>query len=248
VPEDGPNVPGEVEAALDRRFVGLASEQSPVSTDPPYLLSRGFLERTEFLASFPRRAVAVGRSGSFLPPATCYRFFQALEGTALEGPLVVTVTGPCFRREARYDQGRRQAFTMREVVVVADEQRVSAARDALADASLGLAQGLGLGARLEEAADPFFVEAGRGKRLLQRLMRLKVELVSPVAGEMLPIASFNLHQDFFGSRLGIRVAGAPAWTGCAAWGIERWRLALEERWGQLEDWPPGARRALRLET
>jgi seryl-tRNA synthetase len=242
VAEPGRPVPGAVEAALDQGFVGLAAEQGAVTVDPPYLLSRDFLERTEFFASFPQRAVPTGDGGSFLPPATCYRLFQALEGTGVEQPLVVTLTGPCFRREERYDDRRRRAFTMREVVGIGDEERVAGMRDALAQASLRLAQGLELDASLEEAADPFFVEASRGKRLLQRLMNLKVELVTTAAGETLPIASFNLHQDFFGSRLGIRVGGTPAWTACAAWGIERWRLALEERWGRAsEDWLPRLR-------
>lgn len=217
-----------MEAALDRHFLRLALEHGAVSADPPFLLSREFLERTEFFDSFPRRALSAGRSGSFLPPATCYRLFQALQGAEIRRPLTVTLTGPCLRREARYDEGHRRAFTMREVVFVADEERVAEARDALAEASARLASELGLDARLEEASDPFFVGAGRGKQLLQRLMRLKVELVCMAGKETLPIASFNLHQDFFGTRLRIRFGGKAAWTGCAAWGVERWRLALAE--------------------
>lgn len=243
----GPPVPGEVEAAIDRRLVRLGSRHGAVSADPPYVLSREFLARTEFFASFPRRAVPSGRAGSFLPPATCYRLFQALEGTVLADPLVVTLTGPCFRREHRYDAGRRASFTMREVVFLADEKGVAPARDDMAAASLRLARRLGLDARLEDAEDPFFTGPGRAKRLLQRLMRLKVELLAPAARHTLPIASFNLHQDFFGSRLGVRIGRALAWSGCAAWGIERWRLALEERWGpEPARWPAEVRRELAL--
>lgn len=240
-------VPGAIEAALDRRFTRLGLRRGAVEVDPPYLLSRDFLERVEFFASFPRRAVAVGRTGSFLPPATCYRFFQELPESDLEAPSAVTLTGPCFRREPRYDSGRRHAFTMREVVTVSDESAVAAARDSLAAASLQHARRLGLDASLEDAQDPFFAEPGRAKRLLQRLLRLKVELVAPVSGERLAIASFNLHQDFFGRRLDITVDGAPAWSGCAAWGVERWRLALEDRWGpDLARWPERVLRVLSL--
>lgn len=221
-------VPGEIEAALDRRFAGLATGHGAVQVDPPYLLSRAFLDRVEFFSSFPRRAVPAARGDSFLPPATCYRLFQALQGSDLEAPLVATLTGPCFRREPRYDLGRRHAFTMREAVIVAAEETAASTRDELAEASLQLARRLGIEAGLEQADDPFFAEPGRAKRLLQRLLRLKVELVATVAGERLAIASFNLHQDFFGTRLDMKVGGAPAWSGCAAWGIERWRLALEE--------------------
>jgi seryl-tRNA synthetase len=231
-------VPGEIEAALDRRFTRLAADHEAVALDPPYPLSRDFLDRVEFFTSFPRRALSAGRTGSFLPPATCYRLFQALQGSGLEAPVVATLTGPCFRREPRYDEARRQAFTMREAVFVAGQDRVTELRDALSDASLSLANELGLEARLVEAEDAFFAEPGRAKRLLQRLLRLKVELVAPVAGAPLAIASFNLHQDFFGTRLDITVGGHTAWSGCGAWGLERWRLALEERWGpDHRRWP-----------
>jgi seryl-tRNA synthetase len=241
------SVPGQIEAALDRHFTRLGERHGAVEVNPSYLLSRDFLDRVEFFSSFPRRAVSAGRTGSFLPPATCYRLFQALQGSHLEAPLVATLTGPCFRREPRYDLGWRPAFTMRELVFLADEAGAAAAREELADASRQLARTLGLDVRLEESQDPFFAEPGRAKRLLQRVLRLKVELVAAVAGEPLAMASFNLHQDFFGTRLDITVGGAPAWSGCAAWGIERWRLALEERWGREPDrWPEAVSRALSL--
>jgi seryl-tRNA synthetase len=229
VAEGKPRASVPIEAALDRRFTRLAEGYQAVEVDPPYLLSHDFLDRVEFFSSFPGRAVPAGRTETFLPPATCYRLFQAFGGSNLSTPFVATLKGPCFRREPRYDSSRRRAFTMREVVVLSDEDGTAGARDDMAASSLRLAQTMGLDARLEDAEDPFFAEPGRAKRLLQRLLRLKVELVAPVAGESLAIASFNLHQDFFGSRLDITVGGTPAWSACAAWGIERWRLALEGR-------------------
>ena len=248
MPERGSSaLPGEIESALDHRITALSAPHGAVSVDPPFLLSREFLERVEFFSSFPRRAVAAGRSGLVLPPATCYRLFQELQDRDLSEPMVATLTGPCFRRERRYDEGRRHEFTMREVVFLAGEDGVTAIRDELSRDSLSLANELGLEARLLEAEDPFFAEPGRAKRLLQRLLRLKVELVAPIGGTPLPIASFNLHQDFFGARLGLSLHGVPAWSGCAAWGIERWRLALQERWGKdPAAWPETVRAGLSL--
>lgn len=242
-----PDVPEAVESAIDRRVAQFATRLGAVSADPEYLLTRTFLDRVEFFTSFPRRAIKVGREGLFLPPATCYRLFQSLQGTDLPKPTAVTLTGPCFRREPRYDWGRRRAFTMREIVFLGNEDSAAEARNALSRSSLRLALRLGLEARLEEAEDPFFTTAGRGKRILQRLLGLKLEVVAPLAGDLLALASFNLHQDFFGTRLGIRVEDRPAWTGCAAWGIERWRLAIESRWGQTtSEWPGEIRHALGL--
>jgi seryl-tRNA synthetase len=237
-------LPGEIEGALDRRFARARRGATPI--DPAPVLSGGFLERVAFFENFPRRAVAAG-PGAFLPPATCYRLFQELAGRRLSEPFLATLTGTCFRRERREQPGRRRAFTMREIVVVDGEDAVREARDATAAASLRLARRLGLEARLQEAEDPFFVGPGEGRRLLQRLLRLKFELVAPVDGEPLPLASFNVHQDFFGERLSITLRGRSAWSGCAAWGIERWRLALEERWGRTaRRWPVEVRRAIGL--
>jgi seryl-tRNA synthetase len=250
VPEraGGGAIPGRIEAALDRRINDLADDHGALPVDPPLLLSREFLERVEFFSSFPRRAVAAGRGNLILPPATCYRLFQALQDTDLPEPVMATVTGPCFRLEQRYDEAHRRAFTMREVIFLGEEDGVTELRDALAGAAVNLARELGLEARPVDAEDPFFAEPGRAKRLLQRLLRLKVELVASVAGAELPLASFNLHQDFFGARLGLSVSGNPAWSGCSAWGIERWRLALDERWGKEPGaWPAGVLGALGLD-
>ncbi len=237
-------LPGEIEAALDRRFA--RARRGARTTDPVPLLSRDFLERVAFFESFPDRAIAAAPD-AFLPPATCYRLFQELAGTRLSEPFVATLTGACFRREPRVDTARRLAFTMREVVVVGREDGVRQARDTIAATSLRIARRLGLNATLEEAEDFFFVGPGEGRRLLQRLLRLKLELVAPVNGEPLALASFNLHQDFFGQRLGITLGGQPAWSGCAAWGVERWRLALEGQWGSpARRWPAEVRRAIGL--
>lgn len=241
---EGVLLPGEVEAALDKRFA--RARRGARAVDAPPLLSRDFLERVGFFESFPRRAIAAG-PGVYLPPATCYRLFRDLAGERLSEPFVATIGGACFRRERREGAARRRGFTMREIVVIDDEDGVRGARDALAASTMRLARRLGLDARLEEAEDPFFVGPGEGKRLLQKLLRLKLELVVPVAGEPLAVASFNLHQDFFGRRLSITLRDEPAWSGCAAWGIERWRLALEERWGpDARRWPEERRRAVGL--
>ena len=62
---------------------------------------------------------------------------------------------------------------------------------------------------------------------MQKLFPQKEEMVY---GRSLAIASLNFHRNFFGERCGIRTAdGEPAFTGCVAFGIERWLHALLER-------------------
>ena len=46
-------------------------------------------------------------------------------------------------------------------------------------------------------------------------------------GRDIAVASFNNHHEFFGRRFDIALAaGGPAHTGCVAFGLERWVLAL----------------------
>ena len=48
----------------------------------------------------------------------------------------------------------------------------------------------------------------------------------------LAIASFNDHELFFGEAFGITLAGgAPAWSGCVAFGLERWLLGILAKYG-----------------
>lgn len=231
-------LPGEAAAALDAAFVRLARRiRPPIAVAPPLQLDRAFMERVEFLSSFPQRAVSGSGPGWFLPPATCFRLFRELEGRDLAEPVFATLFGPCFRRESRHDDVHLREFAMREVVAIAapdGEDDLRRVRDDLAEAALRLATRLGLDARLEDATDPFFVAADRGKLAMQRLLGLKRELVVDGAGrggesdrgEPVALASFNLHRDFLCGRLKISVGGNPGQSMCAAFGVERWQLAL----------------------
>jgi seryl-tRNA synthetase len=102
------------------------------------------------------------------------------------------------------------------------------------------AESIGLQATVADASDPFFAPTGRGKALLQRMKRLKRELLLPLDSDRtIAAASFNDHQTFFGEAFGIRDAhGAPISTGCMAFGIERWVLAWLAAYGpEPEGWP-----------
>jgi hypothetical protein len=84
--------------------------------------------------------------------------------------------------------------------------------------------------QLEPATDSFFGgEEARGRKLLQQIKQLKHELHAQVGAEgtQLTISSFNLHETFFSRRFGFQLAdGMDADSGCVAFGLERWALAL----------------------
>lgn len=201
-------------------------------------------------ASDPADAVARAQAppAAALPPAVCYHVYDALRDTTLEADArLLTAEGTCWRHEgeAMRPLERGWAFTMREVVCLGDGDTVEAFRERLLERALELADALGLEARVEEATDPFFAPTARGKALLQGVKGLKRELLLPAGdGRWTAAASFNHHETFFGDAFGIRLAsGAPAHTGCAAFGLERWLLAVLVVRGALteeESWENGS--------
>jgi hypothetical protein len=93
------------------------------------------------------------------------------------------------------------------------------------------------------ASDPFFAPSARGRAALQRIKGLKHELVFRFPdGRPLAIASFNDHEEFFGDAFSISLAdGSAASSGCVAFGLERWLLAVLVTYGvDPADWPFGA--------
>ena len=138
---------------------------------------------------------------------------------------------------------------MREIIILGTREQVEATRQALVRQVSNLVTALELDATIDVASDPFFAAGDEGRRLMQRAGALKheLQLVIDAGGRTVAAASFNHHHDFFGSRFGIQLAdGAPAHSGCVAFGLERWVLAFLAQHGVDETaWPVGARDWLR---
>ncbi|TBR21396.1 hypothetical protein EPO15_10385 [bacterium] len=101
--------------------------------------------------------------------------------------------------------------------------------------------------RVETANDPFFL--GEDKQAaFQDAFQLKFEIRAalPFKKATLAVGSYNYHQDHFGRALNITAAdGAPAHTGCAAFGLERMAYAfLAQKGLDPKRWPGVIRKAL----
>ena len=68
--------------------------------------------------------------------------------------------------------------------------------------------------------------------LLQQVKGLKYELQLAAGQDSLPVASFNLHETFFGQRFAMTLEdGTDAHSACVAFGLERWVLVFLEQQG-----------------
>jgi seryl-tRNA synthetase len=172
----------------------------------------------------PREHLAQSRYA--LPSAACYSVYLHLRDSVLPAPRYVTTTATCFRQENHYDGLRRlRGFHMREIVCIGPPEDVQAHLSTFKPRILEFARSLGLNLEIRAAGDPFF-QPHSERAVLQQLFPVKEEFVH---ADALAVASVNFHRNFFGERCRIRLAdGSPAFTGCVAFGLERWLAALIE--------------------
>jgi hypothetical protein len=94
---------------------------------------------------------------------------------------------------------------------------------------------MGLSFGWTAATDPFSHPPNNPKWLAQKLEPVKTEMIH--AGR-LAIGSINFHRNFFGDTFAIGCGGEPAFSGCVAFGLERWiRAVLEVHGPDARSWP-----------
>jgi hypothetical protein len=245
----------ELRAALDAVFVRWGTEAGARQQSYPPLLRADDLRTLDYFRNFPHLGSAVTRirpnrlsahataepddpdagalpaadladAAHLLPSAACYGCFVHLTGTSSDTPVLLSTVAQCFRNEDRHDGLRRLwGFTMRELVCVGSAEAVRDHLDRHRARILALGGALGLELDRQPATDPFFEKDGA---------RTVMQLLAPVKEEYLhtdgtALASTNNHRNFFGERRAITHAGAAAFTGCVAFGLERWVHALDDR-------------------
>jgi seryl-tRNA synthetase len=225
--------------AFDSKFRCMALTAGAEERKFPTVIAEGTLNRSEYFQSFPGYASSViepSRKGRyFLSPAVCYHCYELLKSSVLQGETLITCCGKCFRADSA-DDFHLWEFTMREVVFFGSAGFIREQRDAWKQRILDLSVRLGLAAEVVAASDPFFGAETRGKRLLQQVKELKYELrVRRPSGKDMPLASFNLHERFFTSKFDITIKSADTLhSGCVAFGLERWCMAMIEKHGVQE--------------
>lgn len=173
-------------------------------------------------------AAALQCAHHFLPSAACYPVYSTMRDRQIPAAHRACVLQRCFRNETHYEGlVRLWGFTMREMVVVGTRDEVLDFVGAEKRWIGRLARALGLELEVRAASDPFF-DPGGTRAKMQLLFPVKEEFV--FEGEV-AVSSVNSHRNFFGERWNIRVAdGTPAFSGCVAFGLERWLHALTQRY------------------
>jgi seryl-tRNA synthetase len=256
----------DLDRRLDDVFSGWARCWDAVEYRFPACIEARQLERLDYFRSFPHLAtfpVTLDRdednmerfvngdtcgpdgyvdlsdlapTGHVLTPAACYHVYIELEGEVLEAPRYITTRATCFRNEDEYTPLERQwNFSMRELVCMGTAAEVE---DFLTRSTCVInhfAANIGLPVDWADATDSFFAPASNPKYLFQKLEPVKRELVF---GEDLAIASTNFHRDYFGESFHITRDGENAYSGCVAFGMERWLSAFLGTYGASPDqWP-----------
>jgi seryl-tRNA synthetase len=239
---------------LEARYLSWAAEVHAEAKLYPPLLRVEDLSMLDYFRNFPHLALAASRirpeliegeyasqenveeipnlhltaAGYVLPSAACFNVFLGLQGAVLKGPLKITTVATCFRNETHYDELQRLwSFTMREIVCLGTAEVVKEHLTSFKGKILAFAEALDLPLSIEYATDPFFSQ-NDPRLLMQKLFPQKEELLYQ---DGTAIGSLNFHRNFFGERCNIRTTDQEhAFTGCVAFGLERWLHALLHRY------------------
>ena len=263
----------DLDTSLDRIFTGwarcwnAAEYRFPACVEARHLERLGYFQSFPHLATFPvtldcesdnigefarghacdsRGAVKLPKLSAtehVLTPAACYHVYIELEGEMLDAPRYITTRATCFRNEGQYTPFERQwNFSMREIVCLGSAAEVEDFLERCTYVINHFAASIGLPVEWADATDPFFSPASNPKYLFQKLEPVKRELIY---ADDLAIASMNFHRDYFGEAFHISRDGEHAYSGCVAFGMERWLSAFlgaygatREQWSCLDGFRP----------
>ncbi len=171
-----------------------------------------------------------------LTPAACYHFYIDMQDSSLDDRRRVTTRATCFRKESRYLPLQRQwSFSMREIVCIGSADEVANFLEEAGRVVSSFFIDSGLPIEWQNATDPFFNPSKNPKYLMQKLDPVKTEMVFE---HSLAIGSVNFHRNYFGEAFAILRNAEDAYSGCIAFGLERWMYAFLYHFGLDEGrWP-----------
>jgi seryl-tRNA synthetase len=253
---------------IEKMFLRLAGKSEAQEFHFPVFISAKELKKLDYFKSFPQlihfpvslqmddenlkafandhmndkgemKLTATGPVCECLTPAACYHFYIYHQGQNLPKTSYFTTRAHCFRQEKFYEPMRRQRnFNMREIVAIGSAEEVKSFLARYKELMTKILIELKLPVAWEIATDPFF-DPGNPKLLMQTIDPVKQEMIfMKDTPEELSIGSINFHKNYFGENFNITVKGETAFSGCVAFGMERWIYALTKVYGTDEKkWP-----------
>lgn len=229
-------IPAQALARLNyfESFPHLATFPVALDADPANL--HEFAAGNASLEDGTLRLARLAPTREVLTPAACYHFYHTLQGLRASAPLYLTTRATCFRREAHFVPMERQwSFSMREIACIGTGEEVKDFLGRMQGKAAAFLERIRLPVRWQAATDPFFDPSHSAGYLAQRLDPVKTEMV---LDGRLAVGSVNFHRNYFGEAFDLQRDGAPASSGCIAFGLERWTQAVSSVYGtRPEGWP-----------
>ena len=218
----------------------------------PAIIDGEVLEKCGYFKSFPQHLTAaafikpefygnvvankkvnteyIGVTNKYLTPAACLHVYPMLEGEECMANKVITTRARVYRYEGENFNGltRLWDFTVRELVFVGDREYVSKMLEEIKVKALSFAQKITGQAKISAANDHFYPSKENMIKIkMQQVNPFKFELLIPIKGEEVAVASFNYHDTHFSKPFNFENNNKIV-TGCIGFGLERWVAACKE--------------------
>lgn len=246
----------EIFEELDKDFLSFLDGYDVKKYNIPAMIDGEILAKCNYYESFPQHLSLIStikeeRLGEVsskkmvtfedlqmhnkvLTPAACLHLYPMIEELQPKENLNITTRARVYRYEGnRYNEvGRLWDYTVREFVFVGESEYVREMLRKMMDRTLAYAKEITPKAKLVSSSDMFFgCKRNEIKKKLQLANEKKFEVIIPIDGEDVAVASFNFHGNHFSMPFHFDQHGSIV-SGCVGFGIERWVLAklfYEER-------------------
>lgn len=184
----------------------------------------------------------------FCQPSVCTSCYYALGKRIPVKSALYTTYNRVFRNEGSQRLDRLLSFSVRDIIVVGDEEYVRKTREVFLQKAGAFIKDLVIEAKIVRATDPFFATKS-SKAFMQKTADLKHEIQAwiPYDQKAIAVGSINLHLDTFGKRFSMNLKNGTALSACFGIGFERLTYSLFAQNGPiLDDWGIDVVERLRL--
>jgi len=184
----------------------------------------------------------------FCQPSVCTSCYYSLGKRTPVKSALYTTYNRVFRNEGSQRLDRLLSFSVRDIIVVGDEEYVRKTREVFLQKAGAFIRELVIEAKIVRATDPFFATKSN-KVFMQKTADLKHEIQAwiPYERKAIAVGSINLHLDTFGKRFSMNLKNGAAFSACFGIGFERLTYSLFAQNGpNLDDWSIDLVEKLRL--